>query len=157
MTGAVIIIITCLSCASPNFQSAEFVFTRYINDVGWNNGVAWILGLLQSKSPLFLQMSIANIRFLRFDRLRCRLAHGRGNAKSPLERSQDNGRCRPYWCFLIIHLPHLLAFQYAGCRPRQLQPCRSPVGNNVSSHLKSCRCRLSSGTSHHIPKGAADN
>jgi choline transport protein len=57
MTGAVIIIITCLSCASPNFQSADFVFTRYINDVGWNNGVAWILlGLLQSKSPLLLQM-----------------------------------------------------------------------------------------------------
>jgi len=51
MTGAVIIIITCLSCASPNFHSADFVFTRYINDVGWNNGVAWILGLLQSKSP----------------------------------------------------------------------------------------------------------
>jgi choline transport protein len=49
MTGAVIIIITCLSCASPNFQSADFVFTRYINDVGWNNGVAWILGLLQSR------------------------------------------------------------------------------------------------------------
>jgi choline transport protein len=59
MTGAVIIIITCLTCASPNFQSAEFVFTRYINDVGWNNGVAWILGLLQSKSPFFLQMSIS--------------------------------------------------------------------------------------------------
>jgi len=51
MTGAVIIIITCLSCASPNFQSADFVFTRYINDVGWNNGVAWILGLLQSTPP----------------------------------------------------------------------------------------------------------
>ena len=55
MTGAVIIIITCLSCASPNFQSADFVFTRYINDVGWNNGVAWILGLLQSKLALFCQ------------------------------------------------------------------------------------------------------
>lgn len=53
MTGAVIIIITCLSCASPNFQSADFVFTRYINDVGWNNGVAWILGLLQSMLPIY--------------------------------------------------------------------------------------------------------
>jgi choline transport protein len=157
MTGAVIIIITCLSCASPNFQSAEFVFTRYINDVGWNNGVAWILGLLQSKSPLFLQMSIAKVRFLWFDRLRCRLAHGRGNAQSPPKRSQDNGGCRPHWCFVIIHLPHLPAFQYAGCRPCQLQPRRSTVGNDVSSHFKSCRCRLSSGKSYHTPKDVADN
>jgi choline transport protein len=158
MTGAVIIIITCLSCASPNYQSAEFVFTRYINDVGWNNGVAWILGLLQSRSPLYMaQRGNANTRFLRFDRLRCRLAHGRGNAQSPFECSQDNGRCRPNWCFLIFHLPHLPTFQYAGCRSCQLQPRRSPLGNNVSSNLKSCRCRLSSGRSYHTPKDLADN
>jgi choline transport protein len=158
MTGAVIIIITCLTCASPNFQSAEFVFTRYINDVGWNNGVAWILGLLQSRSYRYMvKGGSANIRFLRIDRLRCRLSHGRGNAQSPPERSQDNGRCRPHRCFLIFHLPHLLAVQYAGCRPCQFQPRRSPLGDNVSSHLKSCRCRLSSGKSYHFPKVVADN
>lgn len=54
LTGAVIIIITCLSCASPNFQSGDFVFRRYINDTGWNNGVAWLLGLLQSEPTLLI-------------------------------------------------------------------------------------------------------
>lgn len=49
LTGAVVIIITCLSTASPNFQSGDFVFRRYINETGWNNGVAWLLGLLQSE------------------------------------------------------------------------------------------------------------
>jgi amino acid transporter len=52
MTGAVVIIITCLATASPNFQSGDFVFRTYINETGWNNGVAWILGLLQSKLNL---------------------------------------------------------------------------------------------------------
>jgi len=99
MTGAVIIIITCLSCASPNFQSADFVFTRYINDVGWNNGVAWILGLLQSEFFLTLHpLANADVRFIRIDRLRCRIAHGRGNAQPTLERSKDDGRCCPHWC-----------------------------------------------------------
>jgi amino acid transporter len=49
MIGAVVIIITCLATASPNFQSGDFVFRTYINETGWNNGVAWILGLLQSE------------------------------------------------------------------------------------------------------------
>ncbi|ORY34978.1 amino acid permease-domain-containing protein [Naematelia encephala] len=52
LAGAVIIIITCLSCASPNFQSGDFVFRTYINETGWNDGVAWILGLLQSSFGL---------------------------------------------------------------------------------------------------------
>lgn len=50
MIGAVVIIITVLATASPNFQSGSFVFGSYINESGWNNGVAWILGLLQSES-----------------------------------------------------------------------------------------------------------
>ncbi|WVW86645.1 hypothetical protein I302_108698 [Kwoniella bestiolae CBS 10118] len=52
LTGAIIIIIVCLSTASPNFQSGDFVFRTYINETGWNNGVAWILGLLQSSFGL---------------------------------------------------------------------------------------------------------
>jgi choline transport protein len=50
LTGAVIIIITCLSTASPEFQSGDFVFREFINTTGWNDGIAWILGLLQSES-----------------------------------------------------------------------------------------------------------
>jgi amino acid transporter len=39
-----------LSTAPKN--SAEFVFTNFSNDIGWSNGVAWILGLLQSALSL---------------------------------------------------------------------------------------------------------
>lgn len=45
--GFTIICITVLACASPNFASAEFVFTRFINQTGWPDGIAWLLGLLQ--------------------------------------------------------------------------------------------------------------
>lgn len=48
ITGMVVICITCLACASPNYESGRFVFGGYVNETGWNNGVAWILGLLQS-------------------------------------------------------------------------------------------------------------
>lgn len=47
LTGFVVICITLLSCASPDFQSAKFVFTNFINETGWPDGIAWLLGLLQ--------------------------------------------------------------------------------------------------------------
>jgi len=47
ISGFVIICITVLACASPNYSSAEFVFGNVINQTGWPNGVAWLLGLLQ--------------------------------------------------------------------------------------------------------------
>ncbi|ELU42234.1 choline transporter [Rhizoctonia solani AG-1 IA] len=48
LVGVTVISITCLACSSPNYESAQFVFRTYINETGWNNGVAWLLGLLQS-------------------------------------------------------------------------------------------------------------
>ncbi|CBX94161.1 hypothetical protein IAQ61_005371 [Plenodomus lingam] len=45
--GFVVISITVLACASPDYASAEFVFTEFINVTGWPDGVAWLLGLLQ--------------------------------------------------------------------------------------------------------------
>jgi amino acid permease (GABA permease) len=45
--GFAIICITVLACSSPNFASAEFVFTEFINTTGWPDGIAWLLGLLQ--------------------------------------------------------------------------------------------------------------
>ncbi|KAF1837446.1 amino acid transporter [Decorospora gaudefroyi] len=45
--GFAIICITVLACASPDYASAEFVFTEFINETGWPDGVAWLLGLLQ--------------------------------------------------------------------------------------------------------------
>ncbi|GAA6010600.1 hypothetical protein JCM11491_002990 [Sporobolomyces phaffii] len=52
LSGAVIVIIVTLATATPNYQSADFVFRTYLNESGWNNGVAWILGLLQSSFGL---------------------------------------------------------------------------------------------------------
>jgi choline transport protein len=45
--GFTIVCITVLACASPNYTSAEYVFTDFINETGWPDGVAWLLGLLQ--------------------------------------------------------------------------------------------------------------
>ncbi|KAG2024761.1 hypothetical protein GB937_003460 [Aspergillus fischeri] len=47
LTGFTVICITVLACASPNYNSAKFVFTDFINETGWPDGVAWLLGLLQ--------------------------------------------------------------------------------------------------------------
>ncbi|KAL1904481.1 hypothetical protein Sste5344_009828 [Sporothrix stenoceras] len=52
LSGFVIISITVLSCASPNYQSGEFVYGDFINDVGWPDGLAWLLGLLQGAFAL---------------------------------------------------------------------------------------------------------
>ncbi|KAF1942893.1 amino acid transporter [Clathrospora elynae] len=45
--GFAIVCIVVLSCASPNYASADFVFTEFINETGWPDGIAWLLGLLQ--------------------------------------------------------------------------------------------------------------
>jgi amino acid permease (GABA permease) len=45
--GFVVISITVLSCAAPNYASAKFVFAEFINETGWPDGIAWLLGLLQ--------------------------------------------------------------------------------------------------------------
>jgi len=52
LVGAAAIAIVCLACKSGDYQSGSFVFGKYINETGWNNGVAWILGLLQSSFGL---------------------------------------------------------------------------------------------------------
>jgi amino acid transporter len=48
--GVVIISIVLLSMSEKT--SAEFVFTNYDNETGWSDGMAWILGLLQSALSL---------------------------------------------------------------------------------------------------------
>lgn len=45
--GFIVISITVLGCASPNYASAHFVFADFINETGWPDGIAWLLGLLQ--------------------------------------------------------------------------------------------------------------
>jgi choline transport protein len=48
ITGFAVISITVLACASPTYSSAEFVFTEFINETGWPDGISWLLGLLQA-------------------------------------------------------------------------------------------------------------
>jgi hypothetical protein len=47
ITGWVVISITVLACSSPNYQSGHEVYGGFINETGWPNGLAWLLGLLQ--------------------------------------------------------------------------------------------------------------
>lgn len=47
ITGFIVISITVLACASPNYASGHFVFADFINETGWPDGIAWLLGLLQ--------------------------------------------------------------------------------------------------------------
>ncbi|KAL1406913.1 hypothetical protein Q8F55_006325 [Vanrija albida] len=46
--GIVVVSITILACSKGNFQDAKFVFATFYNETGWPNGMAFILGLLQS-------------------------------------------------------------------------------------------------------------
>lgn len=45
--GFAIICITVLSTASPDYQSGHFVYGEFMNETGWPDGLAWLLGLLQ--------------------------------------------------------------------------------------------------------------
>ena len=47
ISGFAIICITILACASPNYDSGSFVYRDFINETGWPDGIAWLLGLLQ--------------------------------------------------------------------------------------------------------------
>lgn len=47
IAGFAMSLITILACASPNYQSGEFVYGGFINQSGWPDGWAWQLGLLQ--------------------------------------------------------------------------------------------------------------
>ncbi|KAI1497956.1 amino acid/polyamine transporter I [Biscogniauxia marginata] len=52
VAGFVIISITILACSSPSYQSGSFVYGDFINEVGWPDGMAWLLGLLQGAFSL---------------------------------------------------------------------------------------------------------
>jgi amino acid permease (GABA permease) len=52
VAGFGVICITVLAVASPNFQSGEFVYGSVINEVGWPDGLAWLIGLLQGAFAL---------------------------------------------------------------------------------------------------------
>lgn len=47
MAGFLIVSITVLACAAPDYATGEYVFATWINNTGWPDGIAWLLGLLQ--------------------------------------------------------------------------------------------------------------
>lgn len=70
LAGACLICITCLACASPDYQSGKLVFGTFINSTGWPNGVVsewreegkdtdlFVLLFLTLETPfLFLRLS----------------------------------------------------------------------------------------------------
>ncbi|KAF8308093.1 amino acid transporter [Clavulina sp. PMI_390] len=63
LAGAIIISITVLACqgSGGEFQDAEFVFGRFINEVGWSDGVSWLIGLLQSAFGLTAYDAVAHL------------------------------------------------------------------------------------------------
>ena len=88
ISGFVIISITVLACASPNYQSGAFVYGHFINEVGWPNGLAWMLGLLQGAFaltgeylPSLILRCITHVPST--CRLRCNGAHDRGDSQPP--------------------------------------------------------------------------
>ncbi|TXT07291.1 hypothetical protein VHUM_03461 [Vanrija humicola] len=46
--GIIVVSITILATSRGNFQDAKFVFATFYNETGWPDGMAFILGLLQS-------------------------------------------------------------------------------------------------------------
>ncbi|KIW73733.1 hypothetical protein PV04_01827 [Phialophora macrospora] len=52
LTGFVAISITLLACTANKYQSGSFVFGGFINSTGWNDGAAWLLGMLQGAFTL---------------------------------------------------------------------------------------------------------
>ncbi|RQM06246.1 hypothetical protein DH86_00001046, partial [Scytalidium sp. 3C] len=58
--GWIVISITVLACASPNYQSGELVYGTFINETGWPDGVAWLLGLLQGSFGLTAYDAVAH-------------------------------------------------------------------------------------------------
>ena len=85
-TTLVVTMITILTCAAPNFQSAKFVFSDTTNSTGWSNdGIAFLLCIVnalygflgqstwrrcQSWSTNTSQVSIAALTFAKVSTLR---------------------------------------------------------------------------------------
>lgn len=59
--GFAVISITILACASPDYQSGDFVYRTFINTTGWPDGIAWLLGLLQGGLGLIGCDSVAHL------------------------------------------------------------------------------------------------
>jgi len=61
LIGFVLIAITALASAAPDFQRAGLVFGSVINKTTWPTGLAWMIGLLQGTlSHVFYSIELAS-------------------------------------------------------------------------------------------------
>ena len=49
------IVVTCLARTAPHFQPTESVWTTFLNESGWSNGIAFLTGLV---SPNYMYAGI---------------------------------------------------------------------------------------------------
>ena len=62
ITGFALISITVLACSShQGYSSGTFVFREFINQTGWPDGIAWLLGLLQGGFGLIGYDAVAHM------------------------------------------------------------------------------------------------
>lgn len=61
MLGFVVICVVVLSTAAPKFADAKWVFGNFLNQTGWPNGIAWLLGLLQGSFGLTAYDAVAHM------------------------------------------------------------------------------------------------
>ena len=59
ITGCIVVSVTILATSSKT--SAEFVFTDFSNTTGWDDGTAWMLGLMQSALSLIGFDAVAHL------------------------------------------------------------------------------------------------
>ncbi|WFD43806.1 hypothetical protein MPSI1_002471 [Malassezia psittaci] len=61
ITGFAVICIVVLATASPDYASGKWVFGDFLNETGWPDGIAWLLGLLQGSFGLTAYDAVAHM------------------------------------------------------------------------------------------------
>lgn len=61
LIGFLVVCITVLACAAPDYATGQYVFATFINTTAWPDGVAWLLGLLQGSFSLTAFDAVAHL------------------------------------------------------------------------------------------------
>jgi hypothetical protein len=144
MCGIAVVSIVCLVCARGNYQPPKEVFASWTNETGWPDGMAFILGLLQSVFGLtgfdaathMIEESECNNQI-----------HPDLSAQPCQQRAQGHGQCRRHGLGHVLDL-----HDRAPLLPYELYRCarvgrhRPPSDHLLSSHPQQGRCDLP----HHV-------